>query len=37
MMAQNNLVEYNHIYHVMKAAVDGSAIYVSFPQLGWAP
>jgi hypothetical protein len=35
MVAQNNLVEYNHIYNVMKATVDGSAIYLSFPQLGW--
>jgi Right handed beta helix region len=30
--AKNNTVEYNHIYDVMKVAVDGAGIYVSFPQ-----
>jgi hypothetical protein len=33
--AGNNTVEYNHIHHVMKVAVDGSAVYLSFPQAGW--
>jgi hypothetical protein len=30
--AKNNTVEYNDIHHVMKTAVDGAGIYVSFPQ-----
>jgi len=30
--AKNNTVEYNDIYRVMKTAVDGAGIYVSFPQ-----
>ncbi len=30
--AKNNMVEYNDIHHVMKTAVDGAGIYVSFPQ-----
>jgi hypothetical protein len=30
--AGDNAVEYNHIHHVMKTAVDGAGIYVSFPQ-----
>jgi len=33
--ARNNTVEYNHIHDVMKVAVDGAGIYVSFPQAGW--
>ena len=33
--ARNNTVEYNHIHNVMKVAVDGAGIYVSFPQAGW--
>ena len=33
--AKNNTVEYNHIHHVMKVTVDGSGIYLSFPQAGW--
>jgi hypothetical protein len=33
--AKDNLVEYNHIHHVMKVTVDGSGIYLSFPQAGW--
>ena len=30
--AKNNTVAYNHIHDVMKVAVDGAGIYVSFPQ-----
>ena len=33
--ARNNTVEFNHIHHVMKVAVDGAGIYVSFPHEGW--
>ena len=33
--ARNNTVEDNHIHDVMKVAVDGAGIYVSFPQAGW--
>jgi hypothetical protein len=33
--ARDNLVEYNHVHHVMKVTVDGSGIYLSFPQAGW--
>ena len=29
--ARNNLVEYNHLRHVQKMAVDGGGIYASFP------
>jgi len=29
--AKDNLIEYNHIHHVMKVTVDGSAMYLSFP------
>jgi hypothetical protein len=32
--AKNNRIEYNHIHHVMQVTVDGSAIYLSFPQAG---
>ena len=32
--ARNNTVEYNHIHHVMQVTVDGSGIYLSFPQAG---
>jgi hypothetical protein len=32
MLAKNNTVEYNHVHDVMKVAMDGGAIYVSFPQ-----
>ncbi|MCL5097961.1 MAG: right-handed parallel beta-helix repeat-containing protein [Candidatus Omnitrophica bacterium] len=30
--AGGNVVEANHIHHVMQTAVDGAGIYVSFPQ-----
>ena len=33
--AKNNILEYNHIHHVMQGAVDGAGIYASFPQGGW--
>ena len=29
--ARNNIVEYNHLHHVQKMAVDGGGIYASFP------
>jgi hypothetical protein len=32
MIPKNNRLEYNHIYNIMKVAMDGAAIYVSFPQ-----
>jgi hypothetical protein len=32
--ARDNVVECNHIHDVLKAAVDGAGIYVSFPQAG---
>jgi hypothetical protein len=28
----NNIVEYNHIHHVLKVTQDGAAIYTTFPQ-----
>jgi hypothetical protein len=33
--ARNNTVEFNHIHHAMRVAVDGAGIYVSFPHEGW--
>ena len=33
-LAGDNVVAHNHIHHVMKTAVDGAGIYVSFPQAG---
>jgi hypothetical protein len=32
LVAKNNVVEYNHIHHVVQVAQDGAAIYTSFPQ-----
>lgn len=32
--ARDNTVEFNHIHHAMKTAVDGAGIYVSFPHEG---
>jgi hypothetical protein len=32
--AQDNVVEYNHIHHVMKTAVDGAGVYITFSQSG---